>query len=354
MLRRLVLLIPPALIIAAFVLLRGFSAVMEFATRKIGAAWRFALGAITSLLPFSLMEIAGTALAIALLVLLVWLIVAAIRRKGAGAAAGRLVSFLTAILYGVGIFLWVWCSVYFAPPVYEGVISRRGASADELYAAASLLLEGANRLSGEVSRDADGHFDEELDALISDSRGIFDTLEERFPALSSSTAKPKKMLYSELMSITNFTGIYLGLTGEANINKNAPPALIPSTIAHELAHSRGVGAEDTANFFGIAACLTSGVTAFEYSGYLQGLIHVGNALYSADSELYYEISAQYGEYVRRDLSDNSAYWAMYEDEPAAAVMTAVYDGYLKANAQESGIKSYGECVDLLVVWLLEE
>ncbi|NLB29909.1 MAG: DUF3810 domain-containing protein, partial [Clostridiales bacterium] len=60
-----------------------------------------------------------------------------------------------------------------------------------------------------------------------------------------------------------------------------------------------------------------------------------------------------GEYVQVDLSANSSYWAMYEDEPAAAVMAAVYDGYLRANAQESGIKSYGECVDLLVIWMLE-
>lgn len=342
---------PPALLIAAFMLLRGFTNVMEFAARSFGAAWRYALGAVTSVLPLSLMEIGGTALVLLLAVLLMLLIIALIRRKGAARAAGRLVTFVTAVLYGVGIFLWVWCSTYFAPPVYENVLTRRGVTVEELYDAAEYFLEGANRLSGEVLRDADGHFAEDVDSLIGKSQGIFDTIEEQFTALSKSAAKPKKMLYSELMSKTNFTGIYLGLTGEANINKNAPLAFAPSTIAHELSHSRGVGAEDTANFFGIAASITSGVTPYEYSGYLHGLMLLGNALYSADQELFYELAGRYGEYVQIDFSDNSSYWAMYADEPAAAVMTAVYDGYLKSNAQESGIKSYGECVDLLVLWL---
>ena len=342
------------LLIAAFLLLRGFTEIMEFAARWIGSVWRFSLSAVTSLLPFSLMEVAGTALVLVLLLLIALLIVARFRRLDVQRALRRIVAFVTVVLYGVGVFLWVWCSTYYAPPLYDGVITRRGVSHEELYLTATLLLNGANRLSGEVQRDENGHFAEDLDALISASQGMFNSLESRFPALSSSPAKPKKMIFSELMSKANFTGIYLGLTGEANINKNAPLSLLPSTIAHELAHSSGVGAEDTANFFGIAACLTCGIPAFEYSGYLQGLILVGNALYSADRDLYYELAKDYGEYVQLDLADNSAYWAMYADEPAAAVMTVVYDGYLKANNQESGIKSYGECVDLLVVWLLGE
>ncbi|NLB28715.1 MAG: DUF3810 domain-containing protein, partial [Clostridiales bacterium] len=291
------LLIPPALIIAAFVLLRGFSGVMEFAARKLGSVWRYALGAVTSVLPFSLMEIGGTALALLFIALLVCIIISLIRRRGTGASVSRLIAFVTAVLYGAGIFLWVWCSTYYAPPAYDGVVERRGVSSEELFKTAKLLLEGANRLSGEVLRDDGGHCAEDLDSLIDSSKGVFHAVAGRFPALSQSTAKPKKMLYSEFMSKANFTGIYFGLTGEANINKNAPLALLPSTVAHELAHSRGVGSEDAANFFGIAACITSGIAAFEYSGHLQGLIHVGNALYSADPDLYLEIAEGYGEYV---------------------------------------------------------
>jgi len=353
MLKRILLLIPPALLIAAFLLLRGFSEIMEFAARRIGSLWRFSLSAVTSLLPFSLMEVAGSALVLLFIALLAWLIVTLARRRNADKAARRLIAFVTFILYGVGIFLWVWCSIYFSPPIYDGVITRRGVSKEELYSTATLLLRGANELSPQVKRDADGRFAEDLDELISASKGMVGVLERDFPALSASPAIPKKMLFSELMSKTNFTGIYLGLTGEANINKNAPLAFLPSTIAHELAHSSGVGAEDTANFFGIAACIVSDNTAFQYSGYLQGLVLVGNALYSADKDMYYALTELYGEFVRQDLRDNAAYWAEYADEKAAAVMTAVYDGYLKTNNQDSGIKSYGECVDLLVVWLLE-
>ena len=32
----------------------------------------------------------------------------------------------------------------------------------------------------------------------------------------------------------------------------------------------------------------------------------------------------------------------------------VYDTFLKVNKQESGIKSYGECVDMLVTWMMRK
>ena len=51
--------------------------------------------------------------------------------------------------------------------------------------------------------------------------------------------------------------------------------------------------------------------------------------------------------VRADMDDNYQYWQRFEG-PIAEVSTAVNNVYLKANSQASGVKSYGEMVDLLL------
>ena len=63
-------------------------------------------------------------------------------------------------------------------------------------------------------------------------------------------------------------GFFFPFTGEANLNVDSPECLLPATIAHELAHVRGVAPEQTANFVAILACDTSGDPLYAYSGYL--------------------------------------------------------------------------------------
>lgn len=42
------------------------------------------------------------------------------------------------------------------------------------------------------------------------------------------------------MSRINYTGFFFPYTAEANVNVDSPLCMLPSTIAHELAHQRGV------------------------------------------------------------------------------------------------------------------
>ena len=186
-------------------------------------------------------------------------------------------------------------------------------------------------------------------------------------------------MYSWLMSRTGYAGIYFALTGEANINRNMP-AFMPATIAHELAHQRGVFAEDETNFVAIIACITSGNTVYEYSGYLLGLIYLLNAIFDASRtysaagsdawieamDAWIDIQAGFGPELRRDWTDNYEFWASQRtvdtgitiiDTVLTAVtqtvsdaVTAIYDGYLRAQDQELGIRSYGAVVDLLVLY----
>ena len=134
------------------------------------------------------------------------------------------------------------------------------------------------------------------------------------------------------------------------MNVDAPACLIPATIAHELSHQRMVASENEANFVGIAACLTSGDSVFAYSGALDGLISLSNALCSAAPDTWYAIAETYfTPELSRDWEDDRAYWAALES-PLEDRAGQTYDAFLKQNGQELGLRSYGACVDLLVAW----
>ena len=150
-------------------------------------------------------------------------------------------------------------------------------------------------------------------------------------------------------SILGFTGVYFPFTGEANVNVDAPACLVPATIAHEMAHQRGIASEQECNFLAVLTCEMSGNAVYEYSGWLMGFIHLSNALYSVDPEGWAQLHGQLNDEVQADLRDNNAYWAQFES-PAANVSQDAYDQFLKSYGESSGIQSYGEVVDLLVVY----
>ena len=164
--------------------------------------------------------------------------------------------------------------------------------------------------------------------------------------------KPKQAFYSRLMSRVNFTGYYFPYMGEATVNVDIPGALLPSTIAHEMAHQRGVAFENEANFVGILACVESNNAAYEYSGWLLGFIYLLNALYKADPGAYYEVASLAPPKAWADIQANNDYWAQFETKEAE-VTEKVYDSMLKSYGESLGVQSYGAVADLLIEWYLE-
>ena len=88
---------------------------------------------------------------------------------------------------------------------------------------------------------------------------------------------------------------------------------------------------------------------YQYSGYLMGYIHLGNALYRADRERWAAVYGTLPETVLADLRYHSAYWDQFEG-PVATVSEKIYDTTLKTYGEERGIQSYGTVVDLLVAY----
>ena len=160
----------------------------------------------------------------------------------------------------------------------------------------------------------------------------------------------KAMRFSRLMSRMDFTGFYCAYTGESNVNVDSPACMLPSTIAHELAHQRGIASEQECNFLAVLAATTSGDAAYVYSGWLKAFIHVGNALYGLSPDLYWMIRDQLPEGVQADLAYNNDYWEQFDNTVVQKASTTVYDGLLKSYGDERGIQSYGTVVDMLVAY----
>ena len=75
-----------------------------------------------------------------------------------------------------------------------------------------------------------------------------------------------------------------------------------------------------------------------------------SALYKEDKALAKKIGQLCDRAVLLDIQAESVYWKPYRNTVVSNTTGAVYDQYLQSNGQESGSKSYGEMIDLLLAY----
>lgn len=336
-----------------FHVLRRDRALMNRWVHGVMAPAEQLLGRIWSVFPFSVAEVL---IALTITTGVVWIlraVVLLIRRHS-------LRNFLRRMLAMVCIAAWLWCalcwmwnaSYYAATFTEQSGLASQGYTPQQLADVTALFARRTAQLSTQVPRDENGHFALTEKELLPRGVDIYQNLEQEFPFLKLRAVQAKPLIFSRLQSILGFTGVYFPFTGEANVNVDAPACLLPSTIAHEMAHQRMVASEQEANFVGIAAAVTSSDTVYQYSGWLQGLISLSNALNRVSPERWKEIqSACFTAELVTDWNDNYYYWKALES-PVEDHGEQIYDAFLKSNDQELGIASYGACVDLLITYFL--
>lgn len=337
------------LLLCGYLLVRGDKSRVNFVLDHITTPYKRMMGYLCNFIPISVMELLYLLVGLLGIFVLVRGIVLTIRKPQKGLRVYKTIAFFlaAALLIGDG-YNWLWGLNYYG----DSFSDKSGLTADpvaleDLYDATAYYADAVNTLSSSIVRDTEGRFAEDLDEIFAASDRIYAGIISEYPFLDTPNRTPKRMIASTFMSAINFTGVYFPFTSETNLNDVSPAALIPSTIAHELAHQKNIAAEQEANFVAARACMTSDMPVYAYSGALLAYIHLGNALHDADYALWQQVYETLNEQVRADLDYNNAYWASYQTKGAEAAET-VYEAFLNSYDQTLGMKSYGACVDLLV------
>lgn len=327
--------------LALYELEKGNSAAMAWWVKWIAMPLKRLVGGVVNPLPFSFCEIG-----ILLLVLFeIWLLVGAIRRRR---FAGWLIQLTALLVWVVCLVNALWGTQYYGFSFSKSAGMENGpVSAEDLIAVNLYFAEHLNLAAELVPHNEDGTLGVTVKEVLSDSDRLYEGLMEEYPFLAGPERRAKPALFSNLMSMTGFTGYICPLLGETTVNVDSPVAFLPSTIGHEFAHQRGVAPEMEANFVGIRAAITSGKPVYAYSGWLLGWLHLNNALYGVNPEAATLCYQSLADTVKADVQANNAYWKQFEG-PVREKSDVVYEGFLQSYDQKLGLQSYGACVDLLV------
>ena len=248
----------------------------------------------------------------------------------------------------------LWGTYYYADDfLASGGFESREISVDELETVTRYFAARLNTYGQQVQRDEQGFYTLDRYDILDRSREIYRNTETLHPRLSGPAVSAKAIASSHWLSYLDFTGFFFPFTGEACVNTDFPVSLFPSTVAHELAHQRGVAREQDANFVAVLSSLESGDLDYSYSACLLAYIHLGNALYSADYARWEPVYKSLSQEVRLDMALNNDYWQQFET-PVQTVSNTVHEGLLQSYDQQLGLKSYGACVDLLVCHYLND
>lgn len=298
---------------------------------------------------YSVAELLIALFAAGLLLYILFQIEALLRR---GRILRRLYRLLLTLCCAASVVYAGFCLLWGVQYYGDDFVTRSGLAMEEispeqLARVTARFAALADTYAEQVERDEDGICCTDRASVLERSAALYRAAEARFPCLAGQALSAKPVVCSRLMSYADFTGFFFPFTGEANVNTDFPPSLFAATVAHELAHQRGVAKEQEANFVAVLACLESGDADYIYSAALLAYTHLANALYSADYVAWEQITRGLSEAVQRDFAADRAYWAQFET-PVQTVSNSVYEGFLQSYDQSLGLRSYGACVDLLV------
>jgi len=316
--------------------------------RGLGRAWIAFAGGLTSLLPFSLYEILYFVLA----AVLIWGIVLIIK-SGSAKSKQKLSNYIASLML-VASFLLAIYAVTAAPNYYREPVPLKYADAkldaDIIKEGAEYFLADFNEIGRTLRRNKQGN------VICPYSRMEFAKIMVKEMArldssyYSSFTPYYKNIGLSEVLDVMGLGGIFFSPTGEANISTARKDCYIPCTIAHELAHSKGVMREDEANLVAYYITLTSEDDFIRYSGYMH--LFFGSILNSVRvSQSEEDAVNEY--YKRLDPIIKEEYFRPDEISKFEKVLgdfgtkinkfaTDLNDFYLKLSGMEQGVDSYSQ------------
>jgi hypothetical protein len=164
---------------------------------------------------------------------------------------------------------------------------------------------------------------------------------------TSYSTRIKPLTTSFLYREFHITGVHFAPTTEATINVLIPDALKPFTMAHELAHAKGVMREQDANLVALYVCLLSDDPYVQYSGLFNSFYTLLNLLrYIGEPTAYQQMYQTLSLDIRKDYAYQNAFWSQYDLLDTFARW--VNDTYLKIFGND-GVSSYVDVPDVITI-----
>lgn len=322
----------------------------EWMTQNVGYYVRRALAFISNSIPFSL----GEVLIICAPVILVVVIIAAAKRKGARSK----IKFLAGLLAFLSIFYSMYVFTlgvgYHRTKITSRLdIASAEVNSDSLVKTLTALKNECELLLDEINYEHTGSSvaDMSFEEICDDILVGYERLEMDYPELNIKNfdSRAKQVYFSNVMTSFEISGVYTFFTGESNVNVYYPDYGMPFTMAHELAHQRGIARENEANFVAFLVCIRADSAYVRYSAYMNMFEYVASALSRTDNELFREIYLETDVRIRNEISAFNKFYYEHKNELMSKISDYMNDNYLKASGTE-GIISYGLVVELCVAY----
>lgn len=276
-----------------------------------------------------------------------WLIIH--RKRAAKDFKNWSIDILAAVSVVYVAFHLFWAMNYYRLPLHQSLNLDPEYTTESLIAVSEKLIVKSNALHLQiVSNDSmKVEFPYTKNEVINKTPLGYNALKEDFPHLEYKGKSIKKSLLSWPLTYMGFSGYLNPLTNEAHVNSLIPIFKIATTASHEVAHELGYAAENEANFIACLAATSHEDIHFNYSGYTFGLRHCLHEIYRRDPQEYERLVTTINPGILKNYQEVRDFWES-RNNPIEPLFQSTYNGFLMANNQTDGMKSYSYVVALLV------
>lgn len=328
-------------------LLAGNEAVSEAVAGTASRGLITAVGAMTSVLPFSLFEFFFYAVIIGGVTVLVKIIKSFVKRDWRRGL--RLISETLCAVFCVLFIYSVTASFAYGRKEIDFMLPEFTMDETLAYDAAAYYTDGLAELANGMERDGKGNVIspytfKELNAKLKEEYKRLDNN----PYFSRFTPRAKKPLASPFLAALDIGGFFFAPIGEANVSGVAAAYDLPFTAAHEMAHAKGAMREFDANLTAYYILMTSDDPFLRYSGYMCGISYMLDAVYYSSPESRDELRAQIPPAVFTEYKNAHELYARYNSF-VTDISDWFNDMYLKFNGQKDGTDSYLDFGDVEII-----
>lgn len=314
----------------------------EWWTNNIARWYFYIVGHINSIFPFSMTEILIGYWVVVLITLIILIIIYLTKK-----VYKNLISLgLSICLLGIGIYSSYYATCGLAYHRYEMPINlyEENVESNQFKTIITYFIDDFNYTASTLNANEDGmlYCPYDLNELSNILIKEYEKIDDNY--FYDYTPKGKPLALSWFFTQNHIAGMSFSITGEPNINMMNLPSDYGFSLAHEMAHQKGVMREQDANLLAAYVCLNSSNPYLRYSGYnrtIFSLISLAN--YVGESNLYSQLINTLNQKIKNDINYGNKFWS--KNDLFSKLGTFFNDLYLTLFGN-GGVSSYDDTWDV--------